>query len=321
MTGFPDDRPGGVPDGPGAPRVPDGTGSPGGPGGPGAAGSPEVPGSLDGAGSPDPLEPLLRHPAPFLPAPPGSFERIRRKAARRRRARAAVGGSAAVAVIAGAFYLAGSLHTGGGDEVVGPPASSLRSTSAPAPTRTTTAPQAPESGTTGSPQTRPTPLAPAPTTTAGPTSTGSTPSAGATAPPAGTPMCTAGQLSAELSGGDAGAGNLYSYLVFTNTSKTACHLAGFPGLSLLDADGKQIGDPATREPVDYSVVVLKPGGNASDTVHTINHQGTCLPTSAQVRVYPPGSRASLVFPGQLTNCDNLLAITPLTAGRTGNPPS
>lgn len=134
-------------------------------------------------------------------------------------------------------------------------------------------------------------------------------------------MCTAAQLSAALGGGDAGAGNLYRYLVLTNTSTTTCHLTGFPGLSMLDASGRQIGAPASREHDGYTPVVLKPGDTASDTIHTINQQGTCLPTSVRLRIYPPGSKASLVFPGEITNCDDLFAITPLIAGSTGNPPS
>ncbi|MHA6763809.1 DUF4232 domain-containing protein [Streptacidiphilus sp. PAMC 29251] len=140
---------------------------------------------------------------------------------------------------------------------------------------------------------------------------------------ASTPMCATSQLTAKLGGGDAGAGNLYRYLVLTNHSKTTCHVTGYPGLSLLTAAGKQIGAPATRQSLAYSAVVLRPGKSASDTIHTINRQGTskteCLPTSAKLRVYPPGNKAALVFPGQVTNCDKLLSVTPFTAGTGGNP--
>jgi hypothetical protein len=298
MTGFPDDHL---------------NGSPREFGGPGDAGA-------------DPLEPLLRHPAPFLAAPPGAFQRIRRKAARRRRVRTALGGSAAVAVIAGALYVAGSLHTGDG-RMVGPPASSLRGGSPSAtPTTSAATPPATAPGATGSPQPRPN-LTTTPTPTPTSISNGPPGALGSPVPTAAptttapTPTCAAGQLNASLGGGNAGAGNLYRYLLLTNTGTTTCHLAGFPGLSLLDASGRPIGAPATREQPGYSEVVLQPGGSASDTIHTANHQGTCLPTSTQLRVYPPGSRASLVFPGQITNCGNLFGITPLTSGTTGNPPA
>ncbi|WP_328459747.1 DUF4232 domain-containing protein [Streptomyces sp. NBC_00448] len=134
----------------------------------------------------------------------------------------------------------------------------------------------------------------------------------------GTPMCATSQLSAALGGGDAGAGNLYRYLVITNTSGTTCHLTGYPGLSMLDASGKQIGRPATRDARTYSAVVLKPGASASDTIHTVNHQGTCLPASTKLKVYPPGNTASLTIPGAITDCYNTFAITPLAAGKGGN---
>ncbi|MYS21008.1 Protein of unknown function, partial [Streptomyces sp. DvalAA-14] len=133
------------------------------------------------------------------------------------------------------------------------------------------------------------------------------------------PMCATSQLSVAQRGGDAGAGNLYFYLVFTNHSGTTCHLTGYPGVSMLDASGRQIGQPATREHPGYSPVVLAPGASASDTIHTINQQGTCLATSADLRVYPPGNTASVVVPAKITECYNTFAVTPLAAGRSGNP--
>lgn len=265
----------------------------------------------------DPLEHLLRPPVDFLPVPPGAFEHIRRRAALRRRLRAAVGGGLAVAVAGGAFVLAGTLNSPGGDAEVGPPASRTTAVSVappvttPAPRPTTTRPVGgghtshPASGTPG-------------------TATGTTPPGTATPSPSDsgtTPMCTADQLTPSLGGGDAGAGNLYRYVVVTNHSSTTCHLAGYPGLSLLDAAGNQIGQPATRQPSSYQPVVLRPGGAASDTIHTANQMGTCRPTSAKLRMYPPGSRASLVFAGEVTICDEQFTITPFAPGTSGNPPS
>ncbi|WP_329128730.1 DUF4232 domain-containing protein [Streptomyces sp. NBC_01476] len=137
----------------------------------------------------------------------------------------------------------------------------------------------------------------------------------------GTPMCATSQLSVAQRGGDAGAGNLYYYLVFTNTGKAACHLTGYPGVSMLDSGGKQIGQPATRERSTYGAVVLKPGASASDTIHTVNHQGTCLPTSAQLHVYPPGNTASVNVPAKITECYNTFSVTPLAAGAGGSSPT
>jgi hypothetical protein len=135
----------------------------------------------------------------------------------------------------------------------------------------------------------------------------------------GTPMCATSQLGASLAASDAAAGNLYYTLVITNHSSTTCHLTGYPGVSVLDSGGKQIGSPADRTAQTYAQVVLRSGGSASDFVHTANHLGSCQPTSAQMRVYPPGNRDSLVIPAKITVCHDF-DITPLAAGSGGNPP-
>lgn len=282
----------------------------------GAARDGDLSGRFDD-GRPDPLEPLLRRPVPHLPAPAGAYERIRRSAARRRRTRAALSGGAAAAVIAGALYVGGSLTSGGRHDMVGPPADSSGPTSAPPPATTpaVTSSQAPQP-TTGTGGTHTGQESGGATGSAGP----SGPSTATPTPSGTTPMCTAAQLSASLGGADAAAGNLYRYLVLTNRGSTACHLTGYPGVSLLDAHNRQIGQPATREPSSYQPVVLRPGGSASDTVHTANRQGTCLAESAQVRIYPPGSLDALLAPGRITVCDNVFTVTPLAAGTTGNPP-
>jgi hypothetical protein len=272
----------------------------------------------------DPLKRLLRPAGEFLAAPPGAFERIRRRAGRRRRNRALAGGAVVAVLVTGSVYVAGALSPGSG-EVVGPPATSHRITyaptsSAPSPSPTpspatppvvTTTPGNGTSGPAGStPPARPTPTSSRPTDspTAVPTSRSTD------------PACTTDQLTATLGDGDAAAGNLYRYLVLTNTGGTACHLTGFPGLSLLDADGKQIGDPADREQIGYQPVTLAPGASASDTIHTANQQGTCLPASTTLRIYPPGSRQALLVPGRIAVCEGVFTVTPFTAGRTGNPP-
>ena len=135
----------------------------------------------------------------------------------------------------------------------------------------------------------------------------------------GTPMCATSQLTGSMGGGDAAAGNIYLNLVLTNRSATTCHLTGYPGVSMLDAHGRQIGQPATRQATAYQAIVLKPGASASDTIHTANHQGTCLPASSKLKVYPPGNTASLTFAGSVTECFNQFSITPLAAGKGGNP--
>jgi hypothetical protein len=279
-------------------------------------------------------------PVEPMPIPEGAFTQIRRRAARRRRNRALVGATACVGVLTASLYFVGVLTPRGSGEVVTPPASTTQGVPTPGPG--TASPDAGPGTQSGAPSatssSAPSPSASASATNGPGGATGQataqpsvsaypTPGSGGTAsgPGAGTPLCTAAQLSAALGSGNAGAGQIYTYLVVTNRSATTCHVTGYPGLSMLDAQGNQIGVPATYEHIGYSPVVLVPGGSASDTIHTVNRQtnspSECLPTSTSLRIYPPGSRISLDFPGQVTDCDHLFSVTPFGPGTTGNPPN
>ena len=136
-----------------------------------------------------------------------------------------------------------------------------------------------------------------------------------------TPTCATSQLTAALGGSDAGAGNLYRFLVLTNHSKTGCELDGFPGLSLLNAHGQQIGAPATFDHnIAGSPVTVRPGQSVSDTIHTLNSGATsCQGTSTELRIYPPANKAALVIPGKVMLCGHLLSVSPFGPGTTGNP--
>ena len=283
-----------------------------------------------------PAEALLRPGVQVLPVPSGSFERIRRRATRRRRVRAVAGCGLAAAVVVGGLSLAGLpgsiwhtttppiTATGG---TFGPAASSSpppsRGTPRPTPSAAATgpvavasassAPSAAETSGGAIPDSSPTPGSGA---TSIPTSAGGSGSTGLVA------TCATSQLTAALGGSDAGAGNLYRYLVLTNHGSTQCALEGFPGLSLLTASGGQLGAPATFDhSLSYSQVVLQPGASASDTIHTLNAGATsCSGTSTSLRIYPPSNRAALVIPGQVMLCGGQLSVSPFIAGTTGNPP-
>ena len=136
-----------------------------------------------------------------------------------------------------------------------------------------------------------------------------------------TPACATSQLKASLGGSDAGAGNLYRYLLLTNHSGTSCTVDGFPGLSLLDSHGKEIGAPAVFDhSFSYAPVTVRPGQTVSDTIHTLNSGATsCQGTSTSLRIYPPANKADLVIPGKVMLCGNQLSVTPFAAGSSGNP--
>lgn len=150
-----------------------------------------------------------------------------------------------------------------------------------------------------------------------------TPTLAAASSPPTAPLCATSQLTGSLSGSNAGAGSLFVNLVLTNKSGSACHVKGYPGLSVLDAGGNQIGPAATYVTGQTAgTIVLQPGESASDTIHTGLGTGTgfCEPASTSVRVYPPGDTAALLItPGVLKACDHVFAVTPLAPGTDGNP--
>ncbi len=91
----------------------------------------------------------------------------------------------------------------------------------------------------------------------------------------------------------------YFDLRLTNTGSEPCDLLGHPGVSLLDAGGKRVGEPATRSQDgtgDGGPVRLRPGQAAHATVKTAGEgvtDGRCWPEAATLLVYPPGSKQTV----------------------------
>ena len=130
--------------------------------------------------------------------------------------------------------------------------------------------------------------------------------------------CASSQLRSSLGQPDAGAGQVRTALVLTNTGTAACELRGFPGVSLIDATGKQLGQPAGREGAEGPTVVLKAGGSASATLHTNSGiAGSCTGPSTALRIYPPDNTQAIDLPTQYTACGTFM-VTTLVAGSTGN---
>lgn len=131
--------------------------------------------------------------------------------------------------------------------------------------------------------------------------------------------CATTQLKGGLGETQSGAGQRYTVLVLTNTGTKACELRGFPGVSLLDANGKQIGEPASREGTEGATVSIAPGASASTTLHTsaAGMGAQCDPSSSQIRVYPPDNTASLTIAASYSACGGFRVST-LVAGTAGN---
>jgi hypothetical protein len=105
--------------------------------------------------------------------------------------------------------------------------------------------------------------------------------------------CNADELSlSETDSSDSGAGTLAYNIVFMNTGKRTCTMNGFPGVSLVDANGNQVGSPAGRA-TNYKEAkqTLTPGMKVKAVISTENSanvsDGTCKTGATKIRVYPP----------------------------------
>jgi hypothetical protein len=134
------------------------------------------------------------------------------------------------------------------------------------------------------------------------------------------PECATSVLHVTIGDTEGGAGSIFTTLVLRNVGHTACFVQGYPGVSLVDRTGRQIGRPATRTSAPAKRIVLRPGRVASTVVHTLNpgvRTTKCLAPSASLRVYPPDQRASLLVKARLSECLGVLEVRPLVAGTAG----
>jgi len=137
-------------------------------------------------------------------------------------------------------------------------------------------------------------VAPSTTTTSSPTTTA-----------AGVPPCATGQLSVAVGQSQGAAGSLIVPLVFTNTGSTTCSLQGYPGVSIVGANGAQLGAAAARTGQATPLVSL-PAGQTTTAIFRQANPGilNCTPVSATgFRVYPPNQTAALfAADSSLTTC-------------------
>lgn len=147
------------------------------------------------------------------------------------------------------------------------------------------------------------------------------------AAPAAVPACTTGDLGAwvAVTQGNGAAGSIYYPLQFTNLSRHACAMRGFPGVSAVDRNGHQLGSPASRNHViPARTVVLAPGA----TAHTILRYSDVAVSSApgchqtfgtfELRIYPPGQYRATYAAFDLEACSHAgpvyLSVEPLQPG-------
>ena len=139
--------------------------------------------------------------------------------------------------------------------------------------------------------------------------------------------CTAEDLGVwvAVSQGNGAAGSLYLPLQFTNLSRHACAMRGFPGVSAIDRNSHQLGSPASWDHVIPSrTVVLAPGATAHTILRYSDVQVTtapgCHPTfgTFELRIYPPGQHRATYAAFDLEACSHAgpvyLGIEPIRPG-------
>ena len=129
------------------------------------------------------------------------------------------------------------------------------------------------------------------------------------------------------------------YLEFTNLSGHACTLRGYPGVSAVSLNGRQLGSPAGWGTPAATTVRLASGATATADLQIADpgeYGNRCLvpppwqqpwrpgtlPIAAGLRVYPPNQTASTVIPYPLRACAHTgpvwIHAGPVTPG--GPPP-
>jgi len=114
----------------------------------------------------------------------------------------------------------------------------------------------------------------------------------------------------------AAAGSTYVTYYLKNRGPSTCSMVGYPGVSLLFANGSVIQRPAARDGMAHGPVRLKPGQRAGFVLRTADASisGTGCSSSwktASVQVYPPNQTTSIRQPSTIGACD--LTVGPVSA--------
>jgi Domain of unknown function (DUF4232) len=140
---------------------------------------------------------------------------------------------------------------------------------------------------------------------------------------ASTPRCRLHQLSLAQPKMNGAAGTIRLRFVFTNTSSSACHLFGFPGMQMLNKNRNPIPTHVHRgtghnvPPEPEATVVMTPGQHGSfyagySDVPTGNAK--CR-TSAFVEVTPPNDFKHFTQKLSITTCGGNITVSPVVHGR------
>lgn len=157
---------------------------------------------------------------------------------------------------------------------------------------------------------------PSPTPTVSPTPK-PTPTPTPVATSAAITECTTANLSGSLDATGGGtAGTQYQQLILTNKGTVSCTLYGFPGVSLVNAAGAQLGSPAARSGLAGLTITLAPGHAAASAVGFPDAgnfaPGQCSAMSTGLKAYPPNQTQALLIPLQAQACPGFSVQTLVT---------
>ena len=110
--------------------------------------------------------------------------------------------------------------------------------------------------------------------------------------------CNADELTLTTEAAGGAAGTLSYNVILTNGGKRTCTLGGFPGVSLVNDNGNQVGSPAERATnYEEKKLTLAPGVKAMAVVSISNSSnfpdGQCKTGATKLRVYPPNDTGYL----------------------------
>jgi len=133
---------------------------------------------------------------------------------------------------------------------------------------------------------------------------------------AATAACSARALDVRLNRqGSQTAGSTYYKLEFTNLSSHACTLRGYPGVSAITTNGRQLGSPAGRNAAHASrTVTLARGGSAVAVLqvtdaHNFPPASCRLTTASGLRVYAPGATLAKTVSFPFLTCARAGTVT------------
>src|SRR5689334_7836505 len=145
--------------------------------------------------------------------------------------------------------------------------------------------------------------------------------------PAAVRACTAADLGAwvAVTQGNGAAGSIFYPLPFTNLSRHACAMRGFPGVSAVDRHGHQLGSPAGRDhAIPVRTVILAPGATAHAILRysdvAVATSPGCHPTFStfELRIYPPAQYRATYAAFGLEACSHAgpgyLGVEPIQPG-------